>query len=93
MAKSSNRGGGPGTVTRNSVRGTLDAPFRAGMSTGDQVNLTGTFDQARSGSGNGLPTRVMDRMGGPKAGGTGPATSNSSMIPSRPARRMSRSGR
>lgn len=71
------RGGGPGTYTKGGVRCTIDAPFaKAGK--GDQVdNPDPTFNKPRSGGGNGLPTRVSDKLGGPKAGGTGPASQNS----------------
>jgi hypothetical protein len=74
----SDRGGGPGTYTKNGVRCTMDAPFSKGMGKGEQVdNPDPTFNKPRTGGGNGLPTRVSDRMGGPKAGGTGPASQNS----------------
>jgi hypothetical protein len=76
MAKKSHAAG-PGTAVRGGVHGTLDAPFKGGTSKGSQKNLSGTFDAARSGGDNGLPTRVTDPTGGPKAGGTGPATSTS----------------
>ena len=79
MAKSNDRGGGPGTYTTGGVRCTMDAPFKDGANKGSQKNLSGTFDKPRSGGDNNLPTRVTDDMGGPKAGGTGPASQNSSM--------------
>ena len=77
MAKKSHTAG-PGTVTAGGVHKTCDPPFKGGASTGSQKNLSGTFDQARSGGDNGLPTRVTDPTGGPKAGGTGPASQTSS---------------
>lgn len=76
------RGGGPGSYTKNGVRCTMDAPFAKGMKTGEQHDISGDlgnpFDAARTGGGNGLPTRVTDEMGGPKKGGTGPASETSS---------------
>ena len=68
MAKA--RATAPGTYVTKGIHCTMDAPFdKAGK--GTQKNLTGTFDQARSGGDNGLPTRVTDPTGGPKPGGTG----------------------
>ena len=77
MAKQ-DRGAGPGTYSKGGVRCTMDAPFSQGSNTGSQRNMSGTFDKPRSGGDNGLPTRVTDAMGGPSAGGTGPASQNSS---------------
>lgn len=77
MAKSSDRGGGPGTSTRGGVRSTMSPPFTGGANIGSQHNLSGTFDKPRSGGDNGLPTRVTDSMGGPKKGGPGKAIQTS----------------
>lgn len=68
MPRHTNRGAAPGTYTSGGVRCTMDAPFKQGANKGSQANLSGTFDHPRSGGDNGLPTRVTDRMGGPKAG-------------------------
>jgi hypothetical protein len=87
MAKSANRGAGPGTHLRGGVRSTMDPPFKGGAGKGTQVNMSGKFDHARSGGDNGLPTRVQDRTGGPKAGGKGPASENSSLGPIKTSRR------
>lgn len=62
MAKE-NRGGGPGTYVTGGVRCTMDPPFKAGMNKGSQENMTGTFDQPRSGGDNGLPTTVQADFG------------------------------
>jgi len=67
MAKSSDRGGGPGTYETNGVKCTLDAPWKNGTSKGAQENMSGTFNAPRSGGDNGLPTFVYDSCGGPKA--------------------------
>ena len=68
MAKSSNRGGGPGTYESGGVRCTMDAPFKQGAKTGSQQNMTDTpFNTPRSGGDNGLPTKIYDSMGGPSA--------------------------
>lgn len=90
MAKSANRGGGPGTYTSGGVRCTMDPPFKGGANKSSQTNMSGTFDKPRSGGDNGLPTRVTDRMGGPKAGGTGKAAENSSLGPVKANRSGSR---
>ncbi len=74
----SDRGGGPGTYTKNGVRCTMDAPFSKGLGKGEQHdNPDPTFNKPRTGGGNGLPTTVTSNMGGPKAGGTGPASQTS----------------
>lgn len=86
MAKDSNKGGGPGTYTSGGVRCTMDAPFKGGADKGSQKDLSGTFDKGRSGGDNGLPTRVTDNMGGPKAGGAGKAINVSSIEPTGPNR-------
>lgn len=66
MAKSSNRGGGDGTCEHGGVRGTLDAPFGKGRSTGSQQTMAGPFNTPRAGGANGLPTQVYDTsMRGP----------------------------
>lgn len=74
MAKS--RATAPGTYVQRGVHCTMDAPFNK-ASKGTQKNLSGTFDQARSGGDNGLPTRVTDPTGGPKPGGAGKAIQTS----------------
>ncbi len=77
------RGGGPGTYTSGGVKCTMDAPFgkSKGAAKGEQKDMSGElggkFSAARTGGGNGLPTHVTDPMGGPKAGGTGPASQTS----------------
>ena len=74
------RGGGPGTNTRGGVKSTMSPTFGSGKGAakGEQHDMPGApFTAPRSGGGNGLPTRVTDPMGGPKAGGTGPASQNS----------------
>lgn len=68
MAKSTNRGAGPGTYTSGGVRCTMDPPFKGGQSKGSQTTMAGPFDKPRSGGDNGLPTRVTDRLGGAKKG-------------------------
>lgn len=67
MAKSNNRGAGPGTYTTNGVRCTMDPPFKQGLGKGSQTGMSAPFDKPRSGGDNGLPTRVTDRMGGAKS--------------------------
>lgn len=68
MAKSSDRGGGPGSYTSNGVKCTMDPPFKGGKSPGEQHDLSGTFSHPRTGGANGLPTTVTDSMGGPSGG-------------------------
>jgi hypothetical protein len=72
MAKQA--GGGPGTRDRGGVRTTMETSFAKDMSKGSQQNMPAPFNAPRAGGDNGLPTHVYDSMGGPKAGGTGPAT-------------------
>lgn len=64
MAKSSDRGGGPGTGTDGGVRCTMDAPFSK-ASKGSQGTMPGPFNTPRAGGDNGLPTVTYDKMGGP----------------------------
>ena len=73
------RGSDPGAYTTNGVHCTLDVPFKQGAKPGAQKNLAGTFDEARTGGDNGLPTRVTDPMGGPGPAGPGLAARTSSM--------------
>lgn len=68
MAKSSNRGGGEGTHDRGGVRTTMDPAFPKGSNKGSQGNMTGTFNEGRSGGDNGLPTHIYDDLGGPSKG-------------------------
>lgn len=84
--KTSDRGGGPGTYTGNGVRCTMDPPFKKGLSTGAQHDMSGTFDKGRSGGANGLPTRVTDSLGGAKKGPSPgfAASAPSSQGPNRP---------
>lgn len=86
MAKNGDRGGGPGTYVTNGVRCTMDAPFKKGMSTGEQKDMSGTFDKPRSGGANSLPTRVTDSLGGAKKGPSPgfAASAPSSQGPNRP---------
>ena len=72
MATAKSRGAGPGTSVRGSVVSTMTPPFKGGSNTGEQHDMSGTFDQGRSGGGNGLPTTVKADFGNssktPKAG-------------------------
>lgn len=64
MAKSSDRGGGPGTYTSGGVRCTMDAPFKQGSRKGSQENMGKPFNSPRAGGDNGLPTYIYDNIGG-----------------------------
>ncbi len=67
--------GGPGTYTAGGVRCTMDPPFKAGASKGSQRGMTGTFDHARTGGDNGLPTTVSSPIRGSKTPKPGFASS------------------
>lgn len=65
------KGGGPGTNLSGGVRRTIASPFTKGSNMGSQVGMSGPFgEHGRSGGDNGLPTRVMDPMGGMAKGPT-----------------------
>jgi hypothetical protein len=63
MATAKSRGQGPGTNTRGGVVSTMKPPFSGGANTGEQHDMSGTFDKGRSGGGNGLPTTVQADFG------------------------------
>lgn len=64
MAKSSNRGAGPGTYSSGGVRCTLDPPWTNGSNKGNAgQSLPSPFNAPRP-SGE-LPTHIYDPMGGP----------------------------
>jgi len=63
MASAKSRGAGPGTSVRGSVVSTMTPPFKGGLNTGEQHDMTGTFDKGRSGGANGLPTTVQADFG------------------------------
>lgn len=67
MAKSANRGAGPGTCEHNGVRSTMDSPWQNGSSKGSQGTMNAPFNAPRVGGGV-LPTKIYDSMGGPSAG-------------------------
>lgn len=77
MAKSANRGAGPGTHDRGGVRTTMSSPF-GGASKGSQGTLNAPFNAPRTGGDNGLPTKIYDGLGGPKNPGKGQAAQTSS---------------
>jgi hypothetical protein len=78
MAKSSNRGGGTGTSDRGGVRTTMQTSFGRDVGKGSQGSMGAPFNAPRSGGDNGLPTKIYDGMGGPKAG---PAASSRDVPP------------
>lgn len=64
MAKSSNRGAGPGTNDRGGVRSTLDPPFKGGADKGSGNGMRAPFDQGSS-DGNLPQTVYAPSMPGP----------------------------
>lgn len=66
-SKSTTRGGGPGSYDSHSVRSTMSSPWKNGLNKGSQGTLNAPFDAGRSGGDNGLPTVIYDSLGGPAA--------------------------
>lgn len=62
MASKKAHSGGPGTYSSHGVRGTMDAPFKAGLNKGTDKGMTGTFGQKRDGASE-LPTSVEVSLG------------------------------
>ena len=84
MAKS--HGNAPGTETRRGINGTMAPPFsKAGM--GSQGTLNAPFNAPRSGGDNGLPTKIYDSMGGPSSGPKPSQIGPSQQGPRRPGQR------
>jgi len=76
----------PGSYTSKGVNGTMDPVFnKPGM--GSQGTMNAPFNAPRSGGDNGLPTKIYDSMGGPKAGPKPSQIGPSQQGPARPGQK------
>lgn len=65
MAKSSNRGGGPGTADRGGVRTTMDSPWKNGSSVGSGNKMSAPFNGGSQPAG--IPLKIYETSLGGKA--------------------------